>query len=185
MDFSNLKELLVDGIKLVELKINGVLVWAAKAFTNQVPLSTTEDGKTIYNGGLGYKNKTRIRSGGAEATANYAACTGFIPVKAGDIVRLSGYNALIASSENAINVFDASHTNLGQVVGNAGNGYGIFQQAAYKAYNFSSIVENPTGVYSWTVPPHPDIRFMRVTGNTGVLAGDGSVMIVTVNEEIA
>jgi hypothetical protein len=47
-------------------------------------ISTEKDGITIYNGGLGYKNGYRVRSGGAEVTQQSAVCTGFIPFVKGD-----------------------------------------------------------------------------------------------------
>lgn len=156
-------------------------------YTNQVPISVDENG-AIYNG-VGYKNGYRVRSGGAEAAVDHASCTGFIPLKAGDIVRMSGYNALNASAQNAINVYNVNYENLGQVVGNhADAGYGIFAYGgAGYGYGWNTVVENPSGVYVWVVPPVTDIAFMRVTGFTPLEDGgtDGSKMIVTVNERIA
>lgn len=69
------------------------IIWE-KHYTNLVYSSINADG-TIYNGGLGYKEGYRIRSGGAEAEYN-SVCTGFIPVKSGDVVRLSGWDFSIA-----------------------------------------------------------------------------------------
>lgn len=149
-------------------------------YINQVPISVDESGN-IYNG-TGYKNGYRIRSGGAEGAASSASCTGFIQLKAGDTVRLSGYSVTTKSTANAINVYNANKENLGQVVGNmSSSGYGIFANGGYSSHTWSSIVENPSGVYVWIAPPHGAIAFMRVTGDT---SGDGSKMIVTVNEEI-
>lgn len=91
MNFSNLKELLVDGIKLVELKINGVLVWAAKTFTNQVPISTDTDG-SIFNGTGYIENRRLSSSGGLSGSAqNGSVTTGFIPFH-GDstVIRMKG-----------------------------------------------------------------------------------------------
>lgn len=91
MDFSNFKELLVDGIKLVELKINGVLVWAAKTFTNQVPISTDTDG-SVFNG-TGYIENRRLSSSGSlsGSAQNGSVTTGFIPFH-GDstVIRMKG-----------------------------------------------------------------------------------------------
>ena len=158
-----------------------VITATAMKYTNQVPISTDESG-AVYNG-VGYKNGYRVRSGGAEGTNDHASCTGFIPLKAGDVVQLSGYDATYADVNNAINVYNSSKTNIGQIVANyANSGYGIFAyEGGYSDYSWDTIVENPSGVYVWTVPPHADIAFMRVTGYT---LGDGSKMIVTVNEEI-
>jgi hypothetical protein len=184
LDLTGYKSLNFDGIDLKKLLINGVLVWEEPAtYKNWVKFSTEADGVTIYNGGIGYKNGYRVRSGGAEGTTNRGSCTGFIPLKAGDTVRLSGYNALYGDAANAINVFNSSKENLGQVVANvADSGYGIFAiDSSYPSYGWASVTENPSGVYVWVCPPYDEIAFMRVTGYT---LKDGSKMIVTVNQEI-
>jgi hypothetical protein len=182
MNLSNHKKVFIDGVEMKELSVNGVRIWKG-GYTNLVPLSTEADGTTIYNNGLGYKDGYRVRSSGAETTSEIASCTGYIPVKGEDIIRLSGYNVALAHVGNAINVFDGALNNLGQVVANRANsGYGIFEKTAYASYCWNSIVENPTGVYTWIVPPDTSIAYMRVTGYTGSV---GSKMIVTINEEIA
>lgn len=179
MMFSDLKSLTIPEGEVTKIAVGGVTIW--ENMKNWVKYSTEADGVTIYNGGLGYKDGYRIRSGGAEGTTTRGSCTGFIPLKAGDTVRLSGYNAIYADAANAINVFNASKENLGQVVANAASGgYGIFE-TQYDDYDWTSITQNPTGVYVWIAPPHADIAFMRVSGYT---LADGSKMIVTVNQEI-
>lgn len=180
LDLTGLKTLSIQGINLVKLTLNGTQIWK-KGYKNWVPYSINADG-SIYNNGLGYKNGYRIRSGGAEGAASNASCTGYIPAKAGYVIKMSGWNAREpdAGASNAINVSDSSFTNLGQAVSNSSTGYGIFEEL-YPTYGWSSIVENPTGVYSWTVPPDASIAYIRVTGFT---KADGSKMIVTVNEEI-
>ena len=47
MDFSVIKKLTIGGIELKQLFINGVKVWAMKTFTNQVPISTDTDRKSV------------------------------------------------------------------------------------------------------------------------------------------
>lgn len=184
MIFANVKKLQIPqgNVKLITQKSTGTVLWKG-GYTNLVPLSTEADGMTIYNGGLGYKDGKRIRSGGAEGDQPTSSITGFIPVKGGDIVRLSGYDATGNSTADAINVYDASKTHLGQIVANYPHaGYGIFAAAAaYHTYGWATVKEGPSGVWSWTAPPSADIAFMRVTGYT---MGNGSTMIVTVNEEI-
>ena len=183
MDFANLKSLTIHEGEVKEIYSGDVLLWKG-GYTNLVPLSTEADDVTIYNGGLGYKNGYRIRSGGAEGAISTGSCSGFIRIKGGDVIRMSGYDALALRNENAINVFDASHTNLGQTVGGSHDyGYGIFQKT-WTEYNWSlakGVKEEKTGVYVWTVPPDASIAYMRVSGYT---KADGSKMIVTVNEEI-
>lgn len=161
------------------------------SYTNQVPLSTESGGKTIYNGGLGYKNGYRIRSGGAEGALDSSAHTGFIPVKAGDIVRIGGLDfGSTHSHGSALNVANSSFTNIGQFSMTAGE-YGIFLESAYRAYSVASVVQEKTGVWKWVVPPAASgVAYIRVSANTyptssGVYpAADGSKLIVTINEEI-
>lgn len=168
-----------DGVHAV-VTVNDEIVYA---FTNRVKTSTEADDVTIYNGGLGYKNGYRIRSGGTEATIGYGACIGYLPAVGGDVVRMFGYDALAVQNANAINVFDKNHTNLGQTVAGSGTaGYGIFNAtwAEYNWFRTQGVKEESQGVYAWTIPPDESIAYIRVSGYTG----DGSMMLITINEEI-
>lgn len=184
MMFSDLKKLVIPEGEVNKITVGGVTIW--ENMKNWARFSTEADGVTIYNGGLGYKDGYRVRSGGAEASQNGASCTGFIPLKAGDVVRMSGYDALYDGAQNAINVYNADKENLGQAVANyPANGYGIFAGgASYPSYGWASVTENPDGVYVWVAPPYDAIAFMRVTGFTDYTTNDGSKMIITVNQEI-
>ncbi|MBR4419344.1 MAG: hypothetical protein IKT32_00530 [Clostridia bacterium] len=152
-------------------------------YTNLVPTSIGTD-KKVYNNGLGYKSGYRIRSGGAEQVKDGGSCTGFIPVKPNDVVRVSGWNIKEsgAGACNAINISDANFNNLGQWAANNDWGYGNLQGTNYAKQAY--MVEETTGVYKWVVPPAEyGAAYIRVSGFTGY--GDtGYKMIVTVNEEI-
>ena len=156
-------------------------------YKNLVPFSTESGGKTIYNGGLGYKNGYRVRSGGAEGATVNGSVTGFIPVKGGDVVGIGGCTFGIAKNENAINVSDSTFTNIGQVTANYPNmGYGIFAEgASHVAYAWKSGIEK-NGCFYWAVPPNAGIAYIRVSGYTDASAsgGKGENLIVTINEEI-
>jgi hypothetical protein len=157
---------------------SGRVLWES-SYINMIPLSTTSDGKTIYNG-TGYKDGYRIRSGGAEASQAEATCTGFIPVTAGDVVGIGGAAFGGNASSNAINVSNASYTNLGQVVENYPiAGYGIFDDGALSSWSKGTF---KNGCFYWTVPAGANIAFVRVTGK---MQGNGSQLVVTINEEIA
>ena len=159
-----------------------LLLWEVYKYTNWVPLSINADG-TIYNDGLGYKYGYRVRSGGAEqSTINSAACTGFIPAKDGDIIRIyTDDDFLMSAAENAINVSDSNFTNLGQIAGNTEGGYGIFADIGLADYRFhKSVVQESDNVYRWVVPPNQNISYIRVTSRINNV----SKFIVTVNEEI-
>lgn len=182
MDFSKFKKLTIGGVELKQLFINGVQVWKA-GYKNWVKYSTESDGVTIYNGGLGYKNGYRVRSGGAEGATTGGSCTGFIPVKGGDVVRFSGWDMAAQNNENAVNVSNSEFENIGQFAG-AGE-YGIFADA-YKAYSRSSMVLEKTGIWKWVVPPAASgVAHIRVSGLTNPsYVGSYADMIVTINEEI-
>ena len=184
MNWSTIKKIVIPEGVVKKIVCAGVVLW--KAMTNWVPLSINADGK-IYNNGLGYKNQYRVRSGGTEATVeNYSpcACTGFIPAKGNDVVRVHTLgDFLLNSAMNAINVSDSSFTNLGQIAGNAPNGYGIFQNTALKDYKFDSVVKESENVYKWIVPPNQNIDYIRVTAVMPEL-NNTSQFIVTINEEI-
>ena len=186
IDFSNIKKLTIVGIDLTSLAINGVQVW--KSYKNWVKFSTESDGKTIYNNGLGYKNGYRVRSGGAEGAMTSAACTGFIPVRGGDVVRIKGWTRYTdpGSAANAINSADSAFNNIGQV----GNGdYGIYAPGnVASGYKSSTIVDAANGVSTWVVPPtSAGVEYIRVSAyNTAASLGGkvGEQLIVTINEEI-
>lgn len=80
---------------------------------NLMRLSTETDGKTIYNGGLGYKNNTRLNSSAVEtALTGYAVC-GYIKAKAGDVVRVQGLQWDASVNGGCYFwTFDASHAKL-------------------------------------------------------------------------
>ncbi len=186
--FTNTKALSIPEGEVIKIECGDAVLWEKEilpSYKNWVKYSTELDGTTIYNGGLGYKDGIRLRSGGAEGVQPESSCTGYIPVKGEDTVRMSGYNALQGGATyNGINVYDSSFTNLGQAVVNyADSGYGIFA-STYSSYGWSSVVEDPSGVYVWTVPPDASIAYMRVMGYTVGDGKTGADMIVTVNEEI-
>lgn len=182
--FDNAKAVTFAGKAVSKLELAGRMIWEAVTLKNWVKLSTESDGQTIYNGGLGYKNGYRIRSGGAETTASNTACTGFIKVDPGDVIRLSGWDLMTSGSQNAINVSGSDFANLGQITAQGSN-YGIFTQSEYSAYRWASIVEESTGVWRWIVPPADSgVAYIRVSGYKASSSNPGADMIITINEEI-
>lgn len=167
-------------VKQIARASDGLVLWKS-GYINQIPLSINADG-SIYNGGKGYKDGFRVRSGGEETGANNSRCTGYIKVNGGDVIRIAGCDVERITNTNAINVSDASFNNIGQVTPNFSvAGYGIFGLGgAYEAYCwYSGKIEN--GVYEWIVPPiESNIAYIRVTG----CVQNKKDMVVTVNEEI-
>lgn len=179
IDFTGVKAIKIPEGKVKKItSSDGIVIWDV-GYNNLVPLSTEANSTTIYNNGLGYKNGYRVRSGGAEGAQADAACTGFITVKAGDVIGIGGAQLGGTTTANAINVYNASYTNLGQVVENyATNGYGIFADGTLSNWNKGTIKNN---CFYWTVPSGVNIAYVRITGR---MHGKGSDMIVTINEEI-
>lgn len=186
MDFRNFKKLNLGGIDLKQLFIGADQVWKA-GYKNWVRYSTESDGKTIYNGGLGYKNGYRIRSGGVEGAQRDAACTGFMPFKKGDI--MYNYPAFHGGNvDNAINFANASFENIGQMTA-SGALYGI----CAKGSGWAASLQNVSGVSVLDVSGASnanDIAYVRITnsinaGANGAGVTTGAQFIVTINEEIA
>lgn len=180
MNFADYKAITIPEGKVMRIESGGVVLWEA-GYTNQVPISIDTDG-SIYNG-TGYKDGYRVRSGGAESASSGVSCTGFIPCQPGDVVRISGYQEPDSTFVMTVNASDADFANLGQIASNyPAAGYGIFaENAAYQDYCWNS-AEESGGVWKWTAPPADSgIAYIRVTAKTG---GDGSGLIVTINEEI-
>lgn len=187
MNLPDFKELAIDGIKMVELFINGVKVWAMKTFTNQVPISTDTDG-SIFNG-VGYiENKRLSSSGGISGSAqNGSVTTGFIPFPYGDatVVRLKGVEWLGATANYGghyyFNFYDSNRKFVNyQASGDIGN-YAHIITMTRGADGVETMSFNQE--YGTTNVLLQNIRnkakFIRITAH-----GKGADMIVTINEEI-
>ena len=186
IDFSAVKSVVIPEGKVKQISKDGVVLWKG-GYKNLVPLSVGTDGQ-IYNGGLGYKTGYRVRSGGAEAAVSGSMCTGYIPYKKGDILRIKpdfgGDNTL-----NAVNFSDASFTNLGQRTETAL--YGICASGTGWG-NIRSTENNCTVIDISGVSNGDDIAYVRITHiylqteNPDVpsYVTDPKELIVTVNEEI-
>lgn len=185
MNLADYKKLSIDGIELKDLYINGTLAWK-NGYTNQVPLSTEADGKTIYNGGLGYKDGYRIRSSGAEADATgMSVCTGFIPFVKGD--KLYIYPAFTRTNVvNAINFSDKTFTNLGQVTANIGYGMCERNPSAFNTQEINDV--SVLDLSNCTVSGVENIAYVRITNGltnySPINMQSGAEMIITKNEEI-
>ena len=185
IDFSGIKKLSIGGVELTQLFINGIQVWKS-GYTNWVRYSTEADGVTIYNGGLGYKDGYRIRSGGTEASSADATSTGFIPFKKGDVLRIyPKFNGL--NTINAINFADASFNNLGQKT-DSGAAYGI---CAGSGSTYLTDVIDGVSTLTYTDAFDQSIAYVRITNQIlnreGIVSeiSSGAEMIVTINEEIS
>ena len=173
------------------LEITVTALKSAPNFINQIPLSTDLNG-AIYNGGLGYKNGFRLSSSGEEKANASSFVTGFIPVKAGDVIRFSG--AYIAGESGALNSYmykddrtlvqGSTTIDGGSVHYNPVTPYNFFvntnKERARVLYGPMEIDETNKRVLSMTIPNTGGIAYARFTLNVA----DGANAIITINEEI-
>ena len=177
------KSLAVPEGKVKKITSGGAVLWKSGP-KNWVKYSTEADGVTIYNGGLGYKDNYRVRSGGAEQQTDGITITGFIPFVKGD--KLYIYPPFTGgNTDNTINFYDASFACLGQIT-DGGSSYGICVNNGSK---FKTKVVNGVSVLDLsdnTASGVSDIRYVRIGNNIESASpiSSGADMIVTVNEEI-
>lgn len=173
MDFSQFKSLTIGGVELKQLSINGVQVWAAQtaSYTNQIPISTDASG-AIYNG-KGWKENTWV-NGGNEAYNWGTYVTGFIPCKAGDVIRLKNVTFNTSSNLGRLSFFNSSKAYIGQVMSNG---------TWYLNTEFKGVTDASGNYTQWTIKSVSGISancaFIRITAQ-GTLADS----IITINEEI-
>ena len=188
MDFSAIKKLTIGGVELVKLFINGVQVWAAKTFTNQVPISTDTDG-SIFNG-VGYKENVRLSSSGgiSSSAQNGSVTTGFMPWY-GDttILRIKGVDWLNASSIHGghfyLMFYDANkksrgssdYTSSASVSGASHILTVTRDENGVETFVFNKDYGTSNSFFQWV----RSAKFIRITA-----LGKGADMIVTINEEI-
>ena len=149
------------------------------AYTNQLAISIDSD-KTIYgedyNGdGIkdGYRKDYRLNSSAAVVAGTGWYVTGFMPCKAGDVVRLQ--DAGLDPANGYLYFFDGTFTRLGGGGATSALGPGGSQHDSYKV----SLDANGH-VAQFTVPSNSSIAYFRYS--TQMAFTDAS--IVTVNEEI-
>ena len=150
-----------------------------------VPSSIDATG-AIYNT-TGYKVGYRIRSGGAESEQTNSLCTGYIPLKRGETLRVYPPFFGLASID-AINFSDANFSNLGQTTGDSSGGFDKMGNTTYGICANNVAAYRPTvinGVSTLTLGDNTDSRiaYVRITHRVTELS-DPSDLIVTVNREI-
>lgn len=170
MDFSGFKRLIIDGIELKQLFINGIQVWKGVSYTNQIPISTDTDG-SIYNG-KGYRTGYYDNNGNIGFSAS-TDLTGLIPCKVGDVVRLKNVTISASTTSARFTFYKSDKTFIGQIMANA----------TWIINNTLKAETDASGNYvKITINSHTSTTgcaFMRVS------AGDiNDSSIITVNEEI-
>lgn len=197
IDFSTVKKITIPEGVVKKIVCAGVELW--KSFTNQVRQSIGSD-KQPFNGGLGYWNGQELSgsSGSQRAGANYT-CTGFIPVKQGDTIRIKGCNWYSTKATNYIVAYTAD--------------FGHWGTTQTNGTHYSNTTNNPTNLNiedKWgagvggmlditsdvstiviaknkagATDGFARIAYIRISARgDGTGKVDGADLIVTVNEEI-
>lgn len=149
---------------------------ADTGWTNVLRTITVDASGSPYNGGLGYKENTRIStsSGYAEVAAAGWDCTGFIPIARGDVVRLRNveyYDIDDVGGEdkrNCITGYDASDFTSGETALNP------LSDAWQPVLDSDGNLAQFTMVSSWQKD-----EYIRITGKN-----IDALSIITINEEI-
>lgn len=141
----------------------------AEGYRNQIPLATDTDG-SLYNG-VGYKNNSRIGSGGTVTDYSHFVATGFIPYRFGDLLRVQGgtfteYGSMLVLYDEAhaqTAIFDYSK------LGSAGYGSGA---ATDNGFEWTSSGATIAGI-------NDSVRYLRFS-----CKGSGETLIATINQPI-
>ena len=160
-------------------QIIGTLVISG-GYTNQVPISIDTD-KSIFNG-IGYIDGYRLSSSGNLSQQANTVTTGFIPCKSTDTIRMGGVKWRDSEATNVsytyIAFYDTSFNLLGSL--NISSPSGTFSHRGIVGAN-SSATTDDNGVTTFNIDftDGSEVAYCRVNG-----FGNGSDMIVTINEEI-
>ncbi len=157
---------------------------APAVYVNQIPVSIAADG-SLYNG-KGWKDNTRLNSSGAEAAADGMGVTGFIPVKAGDIVYMKGVKVSLTATGGKnefayLALFDAPFTNKRSVKFNA-----IGSDLSGHEYLYDSFTTDPATGYVTSFRIVDRYESMGSNGGYIRISADGlnGDAIITVNQPI-
>jgi hypothetical protein len=169
MDFSNITAITIPEGTVTKIVSAGVTLW--EAIKNWVRYAIDTDG-SLYNN-CGYMNEYRLTSSGGISSQANCVITGFIPVEAGDTIRIKG--GLWYNTASAINYIIAYNDSFAKVY--TGNAKNTYQTSTFienmSLENDVSIIKLKSGV---------SYKYIRLSVNDARL--DGAKLIVTINEEI-
>jgi hypothetical protein len=187
MDLSAYKSIKIAGIELKKILIGGVVAWAKKTFTNQVPISTDTDG-SIFNG-VGYKENVRLSSsGGISGSAQAGSVTtGFIPWGGdGDVIRIKGVEWLNAQPNHGGHYYIMFYNENKEKNGNSAyiespaSGLGHIMTITRDENGVETIVFNKDyGTSNAFLQNVRAAKYFRMTAY-----GKGANFVLTINEEI-
>lgn len=170
-------------------KVTGEIIITATgayivAYTNRLATSIDTNGK-IYNS-CGYKDQTRLSSGGGDSSANGMSTTGYIACEKGDIIRLQGINHDTKGDTNhRIIFYTSTFAKTGEAIIQAGG-----TMSAQNYTEIGAVVDGSGYLTQFTVQPWStsssdtsdimsSIAYFRICGYTF-----DSDAVITVNEHI-
>lgn len=170
-----------DMIVTVDEEIGMHQIWKS-GYKNWVKYAIDTDG-SLYNG-LGYIDKTRLSSSGGISSDGMNTTTGFIPAKAGDIIRIKGYRWYTLATSTQYLIAYYSINNFAKV-------YTGTSQSRYQTADFIESMEYANGISTVKlkdgVGGYDYIRLCTGSYDDNDQidgAATGANLIVTVNEEI-
>lgn len=159
-----------------DIVITAVAAAEAIEVINQIPISTDADGN-LFNGGQGWKTDYRLSlSSGNETAASGYECTGFIPVKYGDVIRIKNIDVTNENSTNIVS-YDSSKTAIkGATTINGTTLYNLFVEHGTEENGVytATLTSGVTGAFT------SDLAYIRI-GSKSIT--DESIL--TINQEIA
>ena len=173
MDFSNVKKITISAGEVKQIEIDGVVVWKG-GYTNLVPTSIDTDG-SIYNG-CGYKDNSRLSSGGSIKEQSNTCASGLIPATNGEPIRITGcywnINRQYGDTYTYIGFYDANKKWIG-----SWNNYKT--NNGYPAVENCLVSKETDTIYRLEPTVSTPYAYVRLS-----LYGKGEDMVITVNEEI-
>lgn len=145
-------------------------------YTNLLPLATDTDRTTVFNG-VGYIDGYRLNSSGVQTACTGMMITGFIPCKAGDIIRIEGVKNTTSAYGQNLCFYDSSNAFLG-LTGNT-------KDLATEINGFTGTLEDD-GTISIVVDTSAITQASAIANcdSFRFACGDFTNAIITVNEEI-
>lgn len=190
IDFTGVKAIAIPegAVKQITRKSDGVVLWKAITFINQVPISTDTDG-SIFNK-TGYKENVRLSSSGSisGSAQNGSVTTGFIPWY-GDTtyLRMKGVEWKNATANYGghyyIIPYDANKNTLGHYISSQVYSGGTVNHIVTVTRDASGVetvkFSETYGTSNATLQSFRNAKYVRINAY-----GKGADFIVTINEEI-
>lgn len=182
MDFSKIKSIIIPEGAVSKIVAGSNIIWEkvkeVVTIINWLPRATATDRTTIFGGDYngdgkndGYLTGKRLSSSGSESTMTGMCCSGFIPAKPGDILRIKNIAPKTSTASYVIS-YNSSNAKVAHItLASSGEKWGT-----------STLYTLEDGLF--TIPlttSNFGTGFDAVRFSAGVINAD---TIVTVNQEI-